>query len=77
MVLGKLGSGKTTYLQRIITECNNGRLQALRILLLIKLPDFVDDKRKYSYNFEQLLGQIWRLSNTDIELLLNQGKTFV
>jgi predicted NACHT family NTPase len=77
MVVGKPGSGKTTYLQRIVTECNNGKLQAQRIPVLIKLREFVDDGRKYGYNLEQFLGQLWRLSNADIELVLNQGKALV
>jgi predicted NACHT family NTPase len=29
------------------------------------------------YNLEQFLGQFWRLSNTDIELVFNQGKALV
>ncbi|MEH1929151.1 MAG: hypothetical protein V7K14_11680 [Nostoc sp.] len=39
MVVGKPGSGKTTYLQRIVTECNARKLQAQRIPVLIKLRD--------------------------------------
>ncbi|MBD2491358.1 NACHT domain-containing NTPase [Aulosira sp. FACHB-615] len=77
MVVGKPGSGKTTYLQRIVTECNDGKLQAQRIPVLIKLREFVDDGRKYAYNLEQFLGQLWRLSNAEIELVLNQGRVLV
>jgi predicted NACHT family NTPase len=43
MVVGKPGSGKTTYLQHIITECNDERLQSHRIPVFIKLREFVDD----------------------------------
>ncbi|WP_104899440.1 NACHT domain-containing protein [Nostoc sp. 'Peltigera membranacea cyanobiont' N6] len=77
MVVGKPGSGKTTYLQKIVTECNDGKLQAQRIPVLIKLRDFVDDGRKYAYNLEQFLGQLWRLSNADIELVLSQERALV
>jgi hypothetical protein len=45
--------------------------------LLIKLREFVDDGRRYGYNLEQFLGQLWRLSNADIELVLNQRKALV
>ncbi|WDD36405.1 NACHT domain-containing protein (plasmid) [Nostoc sp. UHCC 0926] len=77
MMVGKPGSGKTTYLQRIVTECNDGKLQAQRIPVLIKLREFVDDGRKYVYNLEQFLGQLWRLNNAEIELVLNQGRVLV
>lgn len=77
MVVGKPGSGKTTYLQRIVTECNDGKLQAYRIPVLIKLREFVNHAGKYAYNLEQFLGQLWRLNNADIELLLNQGRVLV
>jgi predicted NACHT family NTPase len=77
MVVGKPGSGKTTYLQRIVTECNSGKLQPERIPILIKLREFVDDGRKYEYNLEQFLGQIWRLSNTDIQLVLDRGNVLL
>ncbi|MBF2013628.1 MAG: NACHT domain-containing protein [Rivularia sp. T60_A2020_040] len=65
MVVGKPGSGKTTYLQRIVTECDRGKLQAQRIPVLIKLREFVDYGRRYGYNLEQFLGQLWRLSNIE------------
>ncbi|QLE58956.1 NACHT domain-containing protein [Nostoc sp. TCL26-01] len=52
MVVGKPGSGKTTYLQRIVTECNAGNLQAHRIPALIKLREFVDDGRKFAYSLK-------------------------
>lgn len=77
MVVGKPGSGKTTYLQRIVTECNDGKLQAQRIPVLIKLREFLDDGCKYDYDLKQFLGQHWQLSNADIELVLNQGRALV
>ncbi|NMG18448.1 NACHT domain-containing protein [Brasilonema bromeliae] len=77
MVLGKPGSGKTTYLQHIVTECNEGRLQPHRIPVLIKLREFVDDGRKFEYSLERYLTQQWRLSEAETELVLSQGKALI
>jgi predicted NACHT family NTPase len=54
MVVGKPGSGKTTYLQRVVTECNAGNLQAYRIPVLIKLREFVEDGREVAYSLAGL-----------------------
>jgi nucleoside-triphosphatase THEP1 len=77
MVVGKPGSGKTTYLQSVVTECNDGKLQFQRIPVLIKLREFVDDGRKFEYNLQRFLGQLWQLSKPDLELVLGQGKALV
>ncbi len=77
MVVGKPGSGKTTYLQRIVTECNEGKLKANRIPVLIKLREFVDDGRKYAYNLEKFLEDHWQLGIAEIELILKQGLALV
>ncbi|BAY35663.1 putative signal transduction protein containing Nacht domain (plasmid) [Nostoc carneum NIES-2107] len=77
MVVGKPGSGKTTYLQKIVTECNAGKLQAQRIPVLIQIRYFIDDGRIYAYNLEQFLGKLWGLSNTEVKFVLNQGKALI
>lgn len=77
MVLGKPGSGKTTYLQRIVTECNRGNLQKERIPLLVKLRDFVEDGRSFDYNLERYLSSQWQLSKNEIELVLKQGRGLI
>ncbi|QLE57409.1 NACHT domain-containing protein [Nostoc sp. TCL26-01] len=77
MVVGKPGSGKTTYLQRIVTECNAGNLQAHRIPTLIKLREFVEDGRKFAYLLERYFEQCWQLSNTEINLIFHQGRALV
>ncbi|MEG5062366.1 NACHT domain-containing protein [Microcoleus sp. B3-A4] len=75
MVVGKPGSGKTTYLQRVVTECNAGNLQAHRIPVLIRLRDFVRDGRKLIYSLKPYLEKCWQLS--DVETLLKQGRVLV
>jgi len=75
MVVGKPGSGKTTYLQRVVTECNAGKLQAHRIPVLIRLRDFVEDGREVVYALKPYLEKRWELSNA--EILFKQGRALV
>lgn len=77
MVVGKPGSGKTTYLQSVVTECNAGNIQSHRIPVLIKLREFVDDGRGVSYSLEIYLESCWWLSNAEIKLLLDQGRVLI
>jgi predicted NACHT family NTPase len=77
MVVGKPGSGKTTYLQRVVTECNGGNLQAHRIPVLIKLREFVEDGREVAYSLEGYLERCWRLSKVETQLVLDRGRALV
>ena len=75
MVVGKPGSGKTTYLQRVVTESNAGKLQAHRIPVLIRLRDFVKDGGEVAYALKPYLEKCWELS--DAKSLLKQGRALV
>jgi predicted NACHT family NTPase len=77
MVVGKPGSGKTTYLQRVVTECNAGNLQTHRIPVLIKLREFVEDGREVAYSLERYLERCWRLSDAETQLVLDRGRALV
>ena len=77
MVVGKPGSGKTTYLQRVVTECNAGRLQAHRVPVLIRLREFVDDGREVGYSVERFLERYWRLSEVETKLVFDEGRSLV
>ncbi|MBE9207107.1 NACHT domain-containing NTPase [Nostoc sp. LEGE 06077] len=45
MVLGKPGSGKTTFLQAIANSCNLGLFQADYLPIFVRLKDFAEDIR--------------------------------
>jgi predicted NACHT family NTPase len=82
MVLGKPGSGKTTFLQHLAIQCNQGKFQADQVPIFIRLKNFAKyarDKRDFS-----LLNYISRefcscgiLSQDKIETLLNRGRGLI
>ena len=47
MILGKPGSGKTTFLQYITIQCNEGTLAKSKIPIFVRLRDCIDMRRKY------------------------------
>jgi hypothetical protein len=77
MVLGKPGSGKTTYLQRAVTECNEGNLHADRIPVLIQLRGFVKRGVGVEYNINGYLAKHWQLTDAEVDAILREGKAFV
>jgi predicted NACHT family NTPase len=77
MVVGKPGSGKTTYLQHIVIQCNDGLLKPHRIPVLIKLRDFVKDGRRFEYCLKRYLCWQWQLSEDDTERVLGNGRTLI
>lgn len=79
MVLGKPGSGKTTFLQHVVIECNNGNLLSERVPILIKLKEFVEDTRETrDFSLGPYIGSCLRgCSQSEIETLLQAGKVLL
>ncbi|MEM9808436.1 MAG: NACHT domain-containing protein, partial [Cyanobacteria bacterium P01_D01_bin.56] len=77
IVVGKPGSGKTTFLQRAITECGAGRLQPHRIPVIVKLREFLDDGRENAYSIEQYLEKYWCLPKAETQLILHKGQALI
>ncbi|MEO1377168.1 MAG: NACHT domain-containing protein [Cyanobacteria bacterium J06635_10] len=77
MILGKPGSGKTTFLQHVVIECNQGYLLADRIPILIRLRDFVRQaKRVSNFSFDSHISFYLRevASQQEVTALLSAGK---
>ena len=77
-VLGKPGTGKTTFLKHIALKCSSGKLQADRVPIFITLKDFAETKEPQSlleYITEQISTE--GITDTVVEHLLSQGKMLI
>ena len=81
-VLGKPGSGKTTFLQHLAIQCNHGAFAADRVPIFISLKSFAEETRSHpecsllDYIYQEfLLSGISDLSV--IETLLQAGRVLL
>ncbi|OYD92647.1 histidine kinase [Nostoc sp. 'Peltigera membranacea cyanobiont' 210A] len=81
MVLGKPGSGKTTFLQYIAMQCNQGKLLSDRIPIFIRLKNFAEDARETgNYSLLNYLSQELAdcgASDQEIQTLLVNGRILI
>ncbi|MEH1923253.1 NACHT domain-containing protein [Nostoc sp.] len=55
MILGKPGSGKTSFLQHIAVRCSQGEFEADRLPIFIRLKNFFDYQNKNSLTLAQYI----------------------
>ncbi|MBO3458094.1 NACHT domain-containing NTPase [Aetokthonos hydrillicola Thurmond2011] len=83
MVLGKPGSGKTTFLQSIALRCNQKEFKPDHLPIFITLKDFAEDAGEVGQNQSSLFNYIseefvnFGISEQDITTILLQGRCLI
>jgi predicted NACHT family NTPase len=83
MVLGKPGSGKTTFLQWVAIKCDRGELQSIQVPIFIQLKNFAQDTRRDDSEFRLLNYISKEFANCGIadklvvETILTRGKGLI
>lgn len=81
MVLGKPGSGKTTFLKHLAIECNKGTFHKNYVPLFVVLKKFTDHAKitgnlnLFNYINQELL--VCDISTPDVENLLKKGRFLI
>ncbi len=78
MVLGKPGAGKTTFLQYIATQCNQGKFLPGQIPVFIRLKNFaedaIDDDNFSLLDYLQVQFSIHNVTLEQVKNLLREGR---
>jgi predicted NACHT family NTPase len=82
MCLGAPGSGKTTYLSYVATQCNEGKLQPDRVPIFIRLIEYADKVRDQpELSLLKNIEQLFRVEGVGhpqaAQTLLKQGRVLV
>ncbi|MGB3516252.1 MAG: NACHT domain-containing NTPase [Elainellaceae cyanobacterium] len=78
-VLGKPGMGKTTFLQHLAVQCNQGEFAADQVPIFIALREFAEtSKRRGDFSLFNYIHQALRLNNpAQLETLLTEGRVLM
>ncbi|HIK07356.1 MAG TPA: NACHT domain-containing NTPase [Trichormus sp. M33_DOE_039] len=81
MLLGKSGSGKTTFLQHLAIACNQGKFQPHLVPIFVRLKEFAEDAQYESdLNLYKYISQSFSCCGIDEEAtlsVLNRGNVLI
>jgi len=81
MVLGKPGAGKTTFLQYLAIQCNQGNFVSDRVPIFIRLKNFAEDALdEDNFSLLHYISQEFArcgISEQEAETLFNQGRVLM
>ncbi|MGC1247024.1 MAG: NACHT domain-containing NTPase [Spirulinaceae cyanobacterium] len=81
MVLGKPGAGKTTFLQYIAIQCNQGQFLPKQVPVFIRLKNFAEDasdEDNFSFlDYLQVQFGVYDVTPEQVKNLLQEGKVLL
>lgn len=80
MILGKPGAGKSTFLKRVATQCNQGEFLADRVPIFITLKDFAEAPQQpglWQYITNELVENEILNPEMTAKILLREGRAVV
>lgn len=78
MILGKPGAGKTTFMKRLATQCNQGKFESHRIPVFVTLKEFAEALK--TPDLQSYIAEQWRtcdVEKTDFCQVLKAGCVLV
>ncbi|MFE4106227.1 NACHT domain-containing protein [Almyronema epifaneia] len=79
LILGKPGAGKTTFMKRLATLCNQGKFQAQQVPIFVTLKEFAEAQEKPG--LQAYIANQWQACEVEavaaLAVILQQGRALI